>query len=583
MRTRASRLFGSICGSSILPAVLVFFLLGGPSAAGDAVLERVEALAAAGAPRLALRVLDEAAAPAPEDPRWEAYERRRFELYRSLSDPAGLAARLEALPPEASSGLRRYATALLAEARLEAGDADAARELLATLLDQPPERERATLLARLAALELRQGRIKEAESLLERAGPAASEDAARLRAEIELRSGRPRAALARAAALASPEGRLLALAAALRAGARPPVEVIAEAQRLAQAAGAEPSLKRAAWLLRAEAARRAGQTVREVSSLEQALALPEGERHGYLSATGEDLWSAYRRLAEAVGRSAGLREGNAAAWLALARRYAPEEGYYARAVYAFVAQFAAMPAARETAQAALADSLLSAGLPGTLEALYAPAHAAVPAVVRQRLLDAALARGDFKQAVSLMDGLPTPAGEAAARWNLRRARVLLYAGYRHEALVLLSGLLDQPRFDEDFAAAYLQVVFDLQTLALHEEALVLLEAVYGRVDNARMRRELLYWQADSLTALGRHAEAAERYLRSASHAGASPSDPWGQAARFHAAEALGRARLYADARAIYASLLKQTADPARRAAIEQQMQQLWLAAQATTP
>lgn len=588
MLNRAPKRFCSTPRSSALRSVLVLlFLLGSSALADDPVLERVDALVAAGAPALALRVLDEAAVPQPTrgDERWVAYERRRLQLYRSLNDTGAIAARIAALPADAPGGLRRHALALLVEAKIESGDVEGIPDLLSTLSDQASDTERSEVFVRLAALELGRGHLQEAQALLDRAGAESrSEGIERLRAEIDLRAGRPRAALARTAALASADSRLLALAAALRAKARAAGEVVVEVQRIAQASTAEPALRRAAWLLRAEAARSAGQTVREVSSLEQALALHDAGRYTYLSGSGEDLWAAYGRLAEAVARGARLRAGDGAAWLAHADAFRPDEAYYARALYASVARTGETQVTRETAHVRLADSLLAAGLPATLEALYpSSAYTAAPPAIRQRLLDAALARGDFRHAVALMDALPPPAGEAAARWTLRRARVLLYAGYQHEALVLLSGLLDGPRFDEDFAGAYLQVVFDLQSLALHQEALVLLEAVYDRADNPRMRRELLYWQADSLAALGRDAEAAERYLRSASHGGASPSDPWGQAARFHAAEALGRARLIQDARSVYAALLTQTTDPARRAAIEQQMQQLWLSGQATTP
>lgn len=586
MVNRASKAPRFILRSSALLSVLVFSLLfGRPALADDPVLERVDALAAAGAPGLALRVLDAAAMPssAPGE-RWVAYERRRLQLYRSLNDTKAIAARIAALPVDAPDALRRHAAALLAEAKIETGDPEGARELLAALIHEAPDSERAEVLVRLAALELGHGRWREAQDLLDGAGTESrSESIERLRAEIDLRADRPRAALARTAALVSPDSRVLALTAALRAKARPPGEVVVEAQRIAQATTTEAPLRRAAWLLRAEAARRAGQTVREVSSLEQALALRDAGRHAYLSASGEDLWNSYRRLAEAVARSAGLRAGDGAAWLAHADTYRADEAFYARALYALAARSAETQDTRETAHARLADSLLAAGLPATLEALFpSSTYVSAPTAIRQRLLDVALARGDFRRAVTLMDTLAPPGGETAARWTLRRARVLLYAGYRHEALGLLSGLLDGSRFDEDFAGAYLQGLFDLQTLALHEEALVLLEAVYDRVDNSRMRRELLYWQADSLAALGRQAEAAERYLRSASYGGASPSDPWGQAARFYAAEALGRARLTGDARSVYAALLTQTTDPARRAAIEQQMQQLWLSGQATT-
>jgi tetratricopeptide (TPR) repeat protein len=120
------------------------------------------------------------------------------------------------------------------------------------------------------------------------------------------------------------------------------------------------------------------------------------------------------------------------------------------------------------------------------------------------------------------------------------------------------------------------VLFDLQAVDRHEEALRLLEALNARAQNEKLRRELLYWIADSQNALKHYQTAAELYLRSATFGGASGEDPWGHTARFHAAEALGRAGLVEDARRVYLKLHDVTPDPRQRAQIERQIQQLWL-------
>jgi hypothetical protein len=53
-------------------------------------------------------------------------------------------------------------------------------------------------------------------------------------------------------------------------------------------------------------------------------------------------------------------------------------------------------------------------------------------------------------------------------------------------------------------------------------------------------------------------------------------DPWGQTARYQAAKALAQAGLIEDANTLYNGLLKSTDDPARRAVLQREIQQLWL-------
>jgi hypothetical protein len=89
--------------------------------------------------------------------------------------------------------------------------------------------------------------------------------------------------------------------------------------------------------------------------------------------------------------------------------------------------------------------------------------------------------------------------------------------------------------------------------------------------------------ADSKNAIGEFQMAGELYLRSASYGNARGADPWGQTARFHAAEALGEAGLVADARDVYRKLLEHTTDQRRRALLERNIEQLWLREKQSMP
>ena len=91
------------------------------------------------------------------------------------------------------------------------------------------------------------------------------------------------------------------------------------------------------------------------------------------------------------------------------------------------------------------------------------------------------------------------------------------------------------------------------------------------------RREILFWRAESWKALARHTEAAHDFMRSATLIDSRGADPWGQTARYNAAESLSEAGLVDDARRIYRSLLRITDDADRKGVLRMRLQQLWLA------
>ena len=150
-------------------------------------------------------------------------------------------------------------------------------------------------------------------------------------------------------------------------------------------------------------------------------------------------------------------------------------------------------------------------------------------MVRYRLADKALGDYDIALAAKLVHDLKTPPNdEDPDGWWLRRARILIFAGEVREAATLLNNLLEKGvKLDTDFAERYLQALFDLQSIGQHAIALPLLEGLYNRVDSGKLRRELLYWQAESQAGLGHHRDSAELYLRSATYGDLPGEDPWG--------------------------------------------------------
>lgn len=565
---------------------LLAFLAAGAHAApanpSPPILERIDALIASEAWQLARRLID--SLPEANETDAEDLERRRLTVYRHVPDPAALAARIERLPVDASSDFRRWALEQLVEAALAARDFERARSALQQLLATPEGKDDRKWRERLVRSYLEEGRA--ADALAAFAPLSEQEDARTLHAEILLHAGQDREAFERVAGLASPEARLWRLLAASRLELYAPADLLQELSLLVRDLRERPELQRVAWLMRADAAKQTGQLVRRVNSLEQAFRFDDAPASRLATATPDDLWSAYLALGRHIALTENLSLGTAA--LARADAYGKQDTYSARALYAWHAIEARDSAVRADGHERLADSLTRRKLVAVMRALYTGSKrfvaGEIPGKVRHALMRDALNRRDFRAAAQHARELPPPPEESAANWDLQRARVMLYGGEPDAAVELLQRLLARDDFDEAFARRFLQVVFDLQALDRHADALELLEAVHARVDNPRMHRELLYWEAESAAALKRFADAAELYLRSARHGDEDGTDPWGHSARFRAAEALAKAGLKRDAEGMYLGLLKETTDPDRRLLIEQNIERLWLAAPtATTP
>jgi tetratricopeptide (TPR) repeat protein len=177
-----------------------------------------------------------------------------------------------------------------------------------------------------------------------------------------------------------------------------------------------------------------------------------------------------------------------------------------------------------------------------------------------------------------MRGLTTPpAGLDRIDWEMRRARVLILGGAPRDGARVVNQLIETtPTFENATLDRLLQVIFDLQTVGLHDEALTLFGQIDDKPLDGQRRRELLFWMADSHRALGRHQESAFHYLRSATLLDPFSMDRWAQTARYQAARELAAAELYEDAQRLFRSLLNATKDTGRRAVLRREIQQLQL-------
>ncbi len=581
--------------SSFLKRLLVLLIVFVPAASAED-LDHIAALVRGGASDLALQLVNQNQPPPANAGMWMVWEKERYAIYASRHDWDAIAQRTDGMPAGLPDDFVQWALTRAAAARLSAGDGAGARHYLRRLLWQ--ERGTPAALAQWRQMILRSylldNDLADAETAVLRYQQdfhAGGDDWNVLHATILLRANRNRAALAVLAGVETYQGRILRLLAGLRSGDYKPAVVLARALKLAHETASRPPLQRQAWILVTYAAARAGNVPQRLSALERALNFPSdlGKDDPLFHASADDLWSAYDRAATSVGNKSRLLIGDDAAWLKKAATYRRDYAPYARACYAFLAFHGSDPKTREIANGKLADSLYANRSDRVVRALYTrssryKSQTDVPDLIRYRMADRALAIADFALAGQLMQGLnDPPPGEDADEWSMRRARVLIYAGNFKTALKLLGGILDnKTALDDDFVERYLQVIFDLQTAQRNREAETLLKSLFPLVKNKEIQRQILFWRGDSMKALGEYTRAAELYLRSATYDNESGGDIWGQTARFHAAEALAKAGLIDDARSIYLRLLRFTMDPARRAVIERNIQQLWLLESRTT-
>ncbi len=574
-------------------ALLLLYLL--PAAAG-ADLAEVRALAAAGTPGLALRVLERDQPDAAADAEaWMDWERERAAILAGAGRWADLAARLAHLPAGLPPAFVRWARTQRAGALVKQGRGEAARRVLRGLIwsgSRAEGGETALRGWRRLVIEsyLAEGRMEDARTAMVRFrldyGEGELADVL-LRARILLMGGRAAEAARLLAPRAKvPEAGLLYLLAQLRSGQRPAKRVLQAALRQMRGEWARKELLTGLWAVAAEAALEAGDRATAARALERVLVLARAHPPppGLFAFNADSLWHAYLDYARHLGNRAQYLIGDDAVWLKAAAEAAERTPVRARSLYAMVLRRGQDAAARGRAAAGFLATLDKARgerrllWPLFMESRHYPSPAQVPLAVRHALVDEALARSRIEQASRIMATTrEPPPGADRFMWHLRRARILVMGGQPGAGAEALAALLDEagerPREALD---KLMQVVFDLQAVGAHEEAVAVLEKVLARTADEELRREVYYWMADSRRAQGRFDEAARLYLRSAMLRDPKAADPWGQTARYQAAGALARAGLVADARTLLEALLRSTEDPARRAVLRRDLQRLLL-------
>lgn len=597
-----------------------------PPNVGAADLQEIRALAQGGAPDLALRMMDRAQPSAKTDVKgWMQWERERVAIYAATQDWATMIKRLGALPSGLPSGFVRWARTQQARAYLAQHKAPEARAVLRQLIwtgHTPDKKWLAQWRHLIIRSYLEQGRGQDAYTALSHYQQDYGEGGLAdrlLRARILLSLGRS-AAAARLLShdSKSPPSAMLYLLARLRSGEMAPRAALGAALHQVHDDGRDkPRAKRKAkaaktrlpkmltvqqWALVAEAARRAHDRETRAYALERAISASHGRAlpDGLFAVNGDRLWDAYFKYAVQLGNQAKFLIGDDKRWFAAAEKAKRRTPVRARSLYALLilhgqSAHSRARAARDFVATLTPDPADDALL--TALFLHSPGHFPhvkdVPLPLRYALVDIGLKHSDIALASRVMAAINRPPkGTNAFMWELRRARILVYGGKPDKGAAVLRTLLkahaapaakaghdassDAANLSKEQIQHLLQVIFDLQTLGKNNTAIALFKLTLAQSRDTELSRQILYWMGDSRKAQHRYIEAARLYLKSAMYGHPKAMDPWAQTARYQAAGALAKAGLRKDARDLYQQLLSETKDPARRAVLTHDMQELWL-------
>jgi len=561
-------------------------------------LQTVSGMAEAGAPRLALEIMDRDQPDTAQDPAaWMAWERERIYIYQSSHAWKAVIARLDRLPKDAAPDFCAWETMQAADAWLHLGDGAKALALVQPLVwsvtdDRSLSALRQLIIRSYTAMD----KLDDAQTAVIRYRQDYPKDAGDwpiLEARLFLRLGQPDSVLDVLDDVTGDEVEMLTLLASLRDGELSPGDALAQAVEIGTDSKASTEKQVRAWIIAAEAADKLKNPVARIQALQDALGLQATliDQDDVFKLDPDMLWDAYVSYGQDLGNQLQLVVGDDQAWFVAASNQYDSAPVNAAALFSVVAYQAGDPKQARVAQGQFAALIQHQRFGDVvLRHLYLDSKRftgpkSIPPGVRYILVDDVLELPDIPLASQLMKGLdaapPPPsdakgydAAAADAAWQLKRAHVFILGGDPAAGVASLHKLIEgKAPVDSD---EVLQVLFDLQTLHRDKDAIPLFEALLQQSLAPEQRRQMLYWTADSYKAVGDYPHAAELYLRSAMLPGPFTMDQWAQTARYQAAQMLAKAGYLDDARNLYNGLLSATQDPAQQAVLQHDLQQLML-------
>ncbi len=574
----------------IFALLLIAAACGGRAAANER-LDLLKMISDAGAPNLTLKMLDQAQPKVDEDLyEWILWEQERLRILAQWHQWDRMLVRIEGLPKDIPLQFRQQAATYEARAYLELGQNAAAREVLRRQLWQVGAADSAeyeTWRKQVIESYLGDGRIEDGRIAMLRFDQdfdSTDADWQLLRSRVLIESGRPGQAIAVLQGQKDWRAEPTRIYARFLLGQVDTTELWQQVKKRSADKSLSGEQRATLWALAYLAAG-------HMSPVDRVVALENlfrGEHQSPLKlfqVPVDRLWQAYVDYAELVGNRAELLIGDDARWLELARKSSKPTPVKARSLFAMlmlkstdsqIAEQAATGYMQTFGEIDESDRILLGNLFNRSETFSSAPK--IPAVIRYQLVDLALKSANIEEATRLMSGLDTaPEGANRFDWQLRQSRVLVLGGRYEEGNRVLQNLISEYREPTPEATdRILQVLFDLQTVDLDEQAIQHFYQLLRLDIEPRQRREILYWIADSYSALKKYDQAALLYLQSAMLPAPDAMDQWAQSARFNAAENLQKSGLVDDARRIYEELLANTEDAARRSVLNNKIQRLWL-------
>lgn len=560
-------------------------------------LEEIKTLAQGGASQLALQTMDRIQPDLLRDKnQWIEWEKARVGIYQQSKNWAALVQRVDELPTRLPDNFMRWIQTEQARAYIKLGKGRQAVWVLQNLIWNLPSDKNVTeqwlpawqRLVIDSYINFQQN--EDAQIAATRYYHAVEEqqlDDLLLRARIYLINN----LAGDAQTILHPhkddaQVAMLYLLAQLRSGQQVPNKVVRTGLEKLKNESLDAQTQIGYWAVIAEAAQRSGDRATAANALEHVLAdmdnihLPDG----LFDFNADSLWNSYIDFATWLGNRQQFLIGEDKQWFKAAEQAEQKLPVRARSLYALLMlkgqdtqyrsaateRFVSLIKKRDKGNALLKQLFMQSAQFARQESM--------PAEIKHVLVDVALSQSDIQQASRLMATIKEPpAGSDKFFWHLRRSRIFVLGGDEQRGAEALNRLVSSyaflPRAQVDRT---LQVVFDLQTVGAHDQAIALFNKVMERTTEQEVQREIFFWLADSYKARDDNTMAARYYLKSATHIPEKNMDPWAQTSRYKAAEALADAGFINDARTLFNQLLQITREPSRRAVLQHELQKLWL-------
>lgn len=569
-----------------------FFLCGSVLAASSA--DEIIALSAAGAPTLALKLLQQSELKRDVDPAaWMQWQQQKIAIYQQQQKWDQVIRELEGvLTEDLSAEFMLWAWTQMAQSYLATDRGDEARVLLTQkiwLSSDLPVQTLQTWRRMLVESYLSEDKVADAYTAILRYHQDYAEDNAiewtMIQARVLLANNRASEAIAMLKAVNDRRAEVIVAMARHRLGETLEPALIESLLMKLGEPGLTFELRQQLLNVLVGQANLLPTGAQQIQLLEQIVIAAEDVEGIEGSLAVDRLWRAYQDYGDQLANKSQLLVGDFEPWYGEIDRIEKISPLEARALLAVIAshdekgaahqvhlRFSHILAAQEREKALLKPLYLGASQTMDVGSLPEP--------VLYLLIDQALNGGDQASAARLMNLLQGSSGAVQTiDWRLRRARSQILTGVASVGADIVKELLRSGQTLDRTQFEYLiRIGFDLQRAGQLDAAFQLFSLMLNDAPELSLRRELLFWMADIRVAEKKFDEAARLYFQAADVIKTGVQDLSPQIARQQAAQTLVKAGYLDDARQVYEHMLQDVGDSEWRAVLQRELQQLQLLA-----